>query len=396
MSSEPRLFKIDPSSKNAEAVTEIEFSGAGLMERRDIQEWVAANANVLGEDLLIIAKEFSGFDRTSERADLIAIDKDGILVIIELKRDDSGADVHWQAIKYASYFQRATPENIVEMLAAYAKIPVEEAADQLRRHLDADDLENLNRAQRIILASHRFAPEVTSAVLWLNEKVPSRNLITCVQLTPYQDSKNGPLFIQTSTILPVPGTEDLVVTLGSSQTAKGGNWDSGRVRDEVSRFFRGAATLAVNAIEDELKPDRKSRWAGVGPLNRYYQLWYSRPPWGNQSMRYQLLLPKEHLSAPFEVTIRFRCDKKDQVKSRQGKDRESWFSEKDLAFLKQRLEGCGNMHDDDRWLLLDDSRTGDKLDSSFRDSVADMVRGFVECVTPVVKGIVEEKNQEPV
>ena len=30
----------------------------------------------------------------------------------------------------------------------------------------------LNNDQRIILASHRFAPEVTSAALWLNEKAP--------------------------------------------------------------------------------------------------------------------------------------------------------------------------------------------------------------------------------
>ena len=28
----------------------------------------------MGEDLLIIAKEFSGFDRTSERLDLLAVD----------------------------------------------------------------------------------------------------------------------------------------------------------------------------------------------------------------------------------------------------------------------------------------------------------------------------------
>ena len=53
------------------------------------------------------------------------------------------------------------------------------------QHLGADDLNALNNDQRIMLASHRFAPEVTSAALWLNEKVTGEDLITCVTLTPY-------------------------------------------------------------------------------------------------------------------------------------------------------------------------------------------------------------------
>ena len=46
----------------------------------------------LGEELLIIQKEFSGFDDTQERLDLLALDKDGRLVVIENKLDDSGRD----------------------------------------------------------------------------------------------------------------------------------------------------------------------------------------------------------------------------------------------------------------------------------------------------------------
>ena len=129
--------------------------------------------------MLIVGKEFSGFDRTNERLDLLAVDEDGRLVVIELKRDDTGADAHWQAIKYASYVHRANRKDIVQMLADHEDIAYEDAVSRLLQHLGADDLNGLNNDQRIILASHRFAPEVTSAVLWLNEKAPSENLITC-------------------------------------------------------------------------------------------------------------------------------------------------------------------------------------------------------------------------
>ncbi len=102
MSGEPQLFRINPENRQSDRIEEVDFARLGLKESRDIQEWVADNPGILGDDLLIIGKEFSGFDRTNERLDLLAVDRDGRLVIIELKRDDSGADVHWQAIKYAS------------------------------------------------------------------------------------------------------------------------------------------------------------------------------------------------------------------------------------------------------------------------------------------------------
>ncbi len=66
---------------------------------------------------LIVGKEFSGFDRTNEGLDLLAVDRAGRLVVIELKGEDSGADVHWQAIKQASYLQRASASDIVKLTA---------------------------------------------------------------------------------------------------------------------------------------------------------------------------------------------------------------------------------------------------------------------------------------
>ncbi|MXZ03163.1 MAG: DUF91 domain-containing protein [Chloroflexi bacterium] len=190
----------------------MDFSHLGLEERRDIQEWVVANPEILGDDLLIIAKEFSDFDQTSERLDLLAIDRDGKLVIIELKRDHSGTDVHWQAIKYASYLRHATSEDILRMLATYERVSEAEAEGKLIEHVETGSLENLNDDQRIILASHRFAPEVTSAVLWLNDKAQDEHLITCVQLIPYQDG--DVLYVQTNTIIPVIGTERYSIQIG--------------------------------------------------------------------------------------------------------------------------------------------------------------------------------------
>lgn len=104
--SKSNLYRIHLESKILQNVKEIDFSQFDVKERFDIQEWIDSTPEVLGESLLIIAKENSCFDGTRERPDLVALDKDGNIVVIELKRDDSGRNVEWQAIKYASYWSK--------------------------------------------------------------------------------------------------------------------------------------------------------------------------------------------------------------------------------------------------------------------------------------------------
>ena len=303
MSGDPQLFRVNPESQQSERIEEVDFARLGLRERRDIQEWVAANPGILGDDLLMIGKEFSGFDQTSERLDLLAVDLDGRLVIIELKRDDTGSDVHWQAIKYASYFQRATADALIGVASDYWKESPEDAETRLFQHLGADDLNALNNDQRIILASHRFAPEVTSAALWINQKVPTEDLITCVRLTPYRDAQTDSLYVQATTIIPIPEAEQYLVNIDSNALQNSRNRSAPRARsrdDEVDVFIRKAVRLAIDELPGEIKPNQQSRRAGNADLPiwgkvRWFHLWYTRrPPWRNHGISYRIhLAPTE-------------------------------------------------------------------------------------------------------
>ena len=387
MSAEPQLFRIDPATRMSRPVSEVDFTQLGFQERRHIQEWVAKNPGILGERLLIIGKEFSGFDRTNERLDLLAVDADGKLVVIELKRDDSGADAHWQAIKYASYLSRVDGERIIGMLADHESISESEARIRLERHLGSDDLNALNNDQRIILASHRFAPEVTSAAVWLNEKAPDKDLMTCVQLIPYSDGETGSLYVQANTIIPVPGIEDYVVGVGDSLTgdrsgARGTSTLSetfARNRnDDVTRFLRNVAHLSVSQVVDQRKPDKNSKWAGDGGGYRYYHLWYSSPLWANWEMTYLLNLYSGNDDSPntWRADVGFA------------------YWGRDIADLESRLEGL-HVYDDqrveNREILV--TRRG-ALDDSFANTLAATLRHFIEVVTPVVNDFENERNEE--
>ena len=373
---------------------EIEFAELGFQERRDIQEWVAKNPGILGDKLLIIGKEFSGFDRTNERLDLLAVDADGRLVVIELKRDDTGADAHWQAIKYASYIHRVDTEGIIGMFASFAKISREDAGNRLLQHLNADDLNGLNNDQRIILASHRFAPEVTSAALWLNEKAPGEDLMTCVQLTPYQDAETGSLYVQANRIIPVPGIEDYVVGVGDSPEGDQPLGLGGKLsqtfarnkRDGVTRFLREVAILAIDGLPSNIKPDKKSKWAGGDSTWRYYHWWYSSPLWGNwEGMSYRINLFRKDEETPFTDS----CSARVEFASEGG------LSEDEIKGIEELLKR--NRTD------LDLKRKGDALvveypfgalDESRAHTLADTLKHFIEVVTPVIAVLQDERNEE--
>ncbi len=392
MTTQPQMFRINPETRESQPVEEVEFARLGFQERRDIQEWVAANPSILGHDLLIIGKEFSGFDLTNERLDLLAVDPDGQLVIIELKRDDSGADAHWQAIKYASYFRKASAEQLVGILAEYEKISEGDAIQKLLEHLGADDLNSLNYGQRITLASHRFAPEVTSAALWLNDQA-DKDIITCIQLIPYHDPETGALYVQASTVIPLPTADPYEIGIGGSSEERGSSSKSSfatklRASFAESRshpatpFLRKAAEIAIHSLPEEIRPNRQSQRANGSPNagNRYYNLWYRTPPWSNHgvSYRFDLFLASETNSdeSKWNATVRFVHRRHPQL----GEILKEMTIHPGQIIRNQEIAvelGSGSLDDD-----------------QFRNLLAETMRKFIETITPIVQEYLEEANAE--
>ena len=117
------MFKIDLAQNRLTPIQARRFGELGFSERKPLQEWLEhcpqALAQGEGEELLIIQKEFDGFDDTRERLDLLALDKEGNLVIIENKLDDTGRDVVWQALKYTSYCASLSKPQVVDIYQRY-------------------------------------------------------------------------------------------------------------------------------------------------------------------------------------------------------------------------------------------------------------------------------------
>jgi hypothetical protein len=211
------MFKINKDSKKLNKVVDTKFSDIGLKERKDLQEWISNNPEILGEELLIIQKEYSGFSDTNERLDLLALDKSKNLVVIENKLDDSGKDVVWQALKYVSYCSTLDTKEIIQIYEEYLKSQniKENAETKIRRFLGVDDREELllnELDQRIILVSGNFRKEVTSTALWL---IQHEVEISLKKVTPY--FIDGIYLVDLNQIIPTKEVADYQIKLAKKQ-----------------------------------------------------------------------------------------------------------------------------------------------------------------------------------
>jgi hypothetical protein len=184
------------------------FAQINAQERKDLKRWIETNPDILGAKLLIITSGYDRFENSEKRLDLLALDEDGTLTVIELKRDAAGTLADLQAIRYAAFCSTMTLELIVQLRSDYTKKDKEQAEREIREFVD-DDTELLKQKPRIILAAGGFDDqELTSCVLWLRQFGVD---ISCVEITPYRTADSPKLILVPRVIIPLPETEQFMV-----------------------------------------------------------------------------------------------------------------------------------------------------------------------------------------
>ena len=197
------------------ALKPISFAEAGFSERGDLQRLLREQAEAIAPGTLVIAEEFCDWEDSRRRIDLLGVDKTGDLVVIELKRTDDGGHMEIQAVRYAAMVSTMTFDDAVCTFSAYLSKhgDARDARNTLLAHLDwpePDDNAFASFAQdvKIVLAAADFSRELTSTVLWLNE----RNLdIRCVRMKPYADGER--VLIDIQQVIPLPESADYVVRI---------------------------------------------------------------------------------------------------------------------------------------------------------------------------------------
>ncbi len=240
------------------------FDDLKLQERAHLQEWLVQTPEALGEDLLIIQKEFDGFADTRERLDLLAIDKERRLVVIENKRDDSGRDVVWQALKYVAYCSSLKKTEIVEIYQRYLdrRGNSENAVRNLCDFLDVEDLDdtalNAGNEQRLILVAANFRKEVTATVLWL---IGHGVRAQCFRIVPFSFGEE--LLIDLQQIIPTPEAADYMIGMAAKESEEQSAQGTQQRRQEMRRAFW---TMTL----EELRGRGVKRYENISPSRDHW------------------------------------------------------------------------------------------------------------------------------
>jgi hypothetical protein len=211
------------TSRGLERRNSARFATLEMYERQDLQRLLREEISALGEDLLVIAEEFGNWQDARRRIDLLALDRDGQLVVIEIKRTDDGGHMELQAIRYAAMVSSMGFSEVLEAYTAYcAQHRPDEDLDpraELETFLEsAEGSEEpvISSDVRIVLVSADFGREITTTVLWLNgfEGMDIR----CVRLVPYEVEEKILLDIQQ--VIPLPEAADYQVRLRKKDAAR--------------------------------------------------------------------------------------------------------------------------------------------------------------------------------
>ena len=258
------MFRVNRSENRLVRLEERRFADLDIRERDHLQEWLERMPNALGEDLLIIQKEFDGFEDTRERLDLLALDKEGRLVVIENKLDDSGRDVVWQVLKYVAYCSSLTKAEIIEIYQKYLDRWFEGAIamTNLCEFLDVEELDdmvlNAGNEQRLVLIAANFRKEVTATVLWLlGHGVRAQ----CFRAVPYSFGEE--IFLNLQQIIPTPEAADYMIGMAAKDSEEKSVQGARQRRHSLRHAFW------TKALE-ELRARKVSRFERINPSSEHW------------------------------------------------------------------------------------------------------------------------------
>jgi hypothetical protein len=256
------------------------FESEGLSERGDIQRLLKHRIECLEDGLMVLAEEFSDWQDSSRRIDLLCLDTDANLVVVELKRTNDGGHMELQALRYAAMVSAMTFDQAVDALARYraqnGKVVTDHdaARSEILSFLTWPEPveDDFAKETRIILASADFSKELTTSVMWLRDRQID---IRCVRLKPYR-LEDGRVLMDIQQLIPLPEAAEFQTQIGVKRQAE--RKDRVERHDLRYRFWEGLLARAKDrhSVHANRSPTRDTWLSGSIGVNGFSIIYGTR------------------------------------------------------------------------------------------------------------------------
>jgi hypothetical protein len=235
------------------------LAAVSITERYDLQEYICNTPDAffkeIGQELFLLGKEVVPSKNVQDRIDLLAVDKEGTTVVVELKRGNHKLHM-LQAISYAGMISKWEPDDFLQLLD-------EDQQDSLSEFLEVE-LEDINRQQRIILIAEAYDYALLIGTEWLSEQYGLG--IVCCRIAVATDSATKAEYLVCSNVYPAPELAKEAVPRGGKRGVTEVKWPdwqsamSGVTNNAVTSYFQ----QEIAANRDSYLPKRIMRYSVAG------------------------------------------------------------------------------------------------------------------------------------
>ena len=170
-------------------------------EESVLEEWLESNPDGILEDgpLLIIGRQVP--TDLGKSIDLLGLDREGHVVVVELKRARTPRDVVAQSLEYAAFAARLDVDSLERILGEYHPDEALSLAEHHCEYFGFDHTEAVafNKDQRIVIIGQSVTREIRQTAMFLGSKgirvtassSRSSGMLTAVGCCPKRSSSGG-------------------------------------------------------------------------------------------------------------------------------------------------------------------------------------------------------------
>jgi len=242
-----------------------------------LEDWIANDPTILDLDLMVLGRQirthYGGY------IDILALNREGDIVIVELKRDKTPREVVAQCLDYASWVSDLDDEDILEIHKLHTGTNLEEAYQTVFE----DQLpESLNEKHQIVIVA-AFLDDATERIIeYLSEKhsvninavffnifefdgkqMLGRSWLKDPEVVEEESSKGrgpwtGYLFVNTGIAEGRPRDWKSNIQYSYVSAGGGSRWINAirklRAGDKIFAYIKGAGYVGYGLVEEEAVP----------------------------------------------------------------------------------------------------------------------------------------------
>lgn len=236
---------------NPDPLESTRLSEEGFREE-DLQEWIIERpTELLQDELLLIGREVT-VQGLGDAIDLLAIDPDGNLVVIELKRGSLKDPVDFQSLKYAAFTGHWDYEHLKSQFETFrsgAGRHLFESDTSFQDELDefCNEDYSINQDQRIVLVGEDIRERLHLIVRWLSDRDVDVTVVTAELLTDGEQH-----YLDTEQKIPVPETSPPEVNPDTSDKpweADGRAWHLEEITNDETGVLLEDLISAIQDLE---------------------------------------------------------------------------------------------------------------------------------------------------